>query len=125
MANKALVPAVQKEVVFYEDMITAVLVTINGEDQIYVPLRPICDYLGLSYAGQRERVGRDPVLSENVHQIRISRSVEDGSDQEMVCLALKFLPGWLFGVSVNRVKEELREKIIRYQRESYDVLWEA
>ncbi len=54
MANKALVPAVQKEVVFYEDMITAVLVTINGEDQIYVPLRPICDYLGLSYAGQRE-----------------------------------------------------------------------
>ncbi len=125
MANKALVPAVQKEVVFYEDMITAVLVTVNGEDQIYVPLRPICDYLGLSYAGQRERVGRDPVLSENVHQIRISRSVEEGSDQEMICLALKFLPGWLFGVSVNRIKEELREKIIRYQRESYDVLWEA
>lgn len=125
MANKALVPAVQKEVVFYEDMITAVLVTINGEDQIYVPLRPICDYLGLSYAGQRERVGRDPVLSENVHQIRISRTVEEGSEQDMVCLALKFLPGWLFGVSVNRVKEELREKIIRYQRESYDVLWEA
>lgn len=125
MANKALVPAVQKEVVFYEDMITAVLVKINGEDQIYVPLRPICDYLGLSYAGQRERVGRDPVLSENVHQIRISRSVEGGSDQEMICLALKFLPGWLFGVSVNRIKEELREKIIRYQRESYDVLWEA
>lgn len=125
MANKALVPAVQKEVVFYEDMITAVLVTVNGEDQIYVPLRPICDYLGLSYTGQRDRVRRDPVLSEYMHQIRISRSVEDGSEQEMICLALKFLPGWLFGVSVNRIKEELREKIIRYQRESYDVLWEA
>ena len=43
----------------------------------------------------------------------------------MICLALKFLPGWLFGISTNRIKEELREKIIQYQRESYDVLWEA
>jgi len=125
MTNKALVPAVQKEVVFYEDMITAVLVTINGEEQIYVPLRPVCDYLGLAYTGQRDRVRRDPVLSEHMHQIRISRSVEDGNDQEMICLALKFLPGWLFGISINRVKEELREKITRYQREGYDVLWEA
>lgn len=125
MANKALVPVIQKEVAFYDDVLTAVLVEVNGEEQIYVPLRPICDYLGLSYTGQRDRVRRDPVLSENVHQIRISRSVESGSDQEMVCLALKFLPGWLFGISVSRIKEGLQEKIIRYQREGYDVLWEA
>lgn len=125
MANKALVPVIQKEVAFYDDVLTAVLVEINGEEQIYVPLRPICDYLGLSYTGQRDRIRRDPVLSENVHQIRLSRSVEAGSDQEMVCLALKFLPGWLFGISVNRIKEGLQEKIIRYQREGYDVLWEA
>ena len=88
MANKALVPAIQKEVVFYEDTITAVLVTVSGEEQIYVPLRPICDYLGLSYTGQRDRVRRDPVLSENVHQVRIFRTVEKGSEQDMVCLAL-------------------------------------
>jgi hypothetical protein len=43
----------------------------------------------------------------------------------MICSMLKFLPGWLFGLSVNRIKEELREKTIWYQRESYDVLWEA
>lgn len=125
MTNKTLVPVIQKEVLFYEDVITAVLIEVNGEDQIYVPLRPICDYLGLSYTGQRDRIRRDPVLSESVHLIRISRTVEAGSDQELVCLALKFLPGWLFGISVNRVKEELREKIVRYQREGYDVLWEA
>ncbi len=89
------------------------------------PNLTLSNYLGLSYTGQRDRIRRDPVLSENVHQIRVSRSVEAGSDQEMVCLALKFLPGWLFGISVNRVKEELREKIIRYQREGYDVLWDA
>ncbi|MCA9979401.1 MAG: ORF6C domain-containing protein [Anaerolineales bacterium] len=125
MSKNALVPIVQKDVAFYEDTVTAVLVNLNDEDHVYVPLRPICDYLGLSYTGQRDRIRRDPVLSEHIQQIRITRSVAEGSDQEMVCLALKFLPGWLFGISVSRVKEELRDKIIRYQREGYDVLWEA
>ena len=43
----------------------------------------------------------------------------------MLALPLKFLPGWLFGVQVSRVKPELRDKILRYQRECYDVLWNA
>jgi hypothetical protein len=43
----------------------------------------------------------------------------------MLCLPLKFIPGWLFGINANRVKPELRENIIRYQRECYDVLAEA
>ena len=43
----------------------------------------------------------------------------------MLCLPLKFLPGWLFGINADRVKAELREKIVRDQRECYDVLAEA
>jgi hypothetical protein len=35
------------------------------------------------------------------------------------------LPLWLSGVQASRVKEELREKLIRYQREAAFVLWEA
>ncbi|NHZ71677.1 MAG: hypothetical protein GWP17_01150 [Aquificales bacterium] len=129
MANKALVPTVQKEIVFYEDMITAVLVKVNGEDGIYVPIRPICNYLGLDWSAQYRRVNRDPVLSEVIQGVAITATPSSdgrgGGLQEMSCLPLKFLPGWLFGVNANRVKEDLREKIIRYQRESYDVLWEA
>ena len=129
MANTALVPAVQKEVVFYEDMITAVQVKAEGQEQIYVPIRPICDYLGLDWSAQYRRINRDPVLSGAIQGVAItttpSTDGRGGGLQEMSCLPLKFLPGWLFGVSANRVKEELREKIIRYQRESYDVLWEA
>jgi hypothetical protein len=129
MANKALVPAVQKEVVFYEDMITAVQIKRGEQEQIYVPIRPICDYLGLDWSAQYRRINRDPVLSEAIQGVAItttpSADGRGGGLQEMSCLPLKFLPGWLFGVSANRVKDELREKIIRYQRESYDVLWEA
>jgi hypothetical protein len=35
------------------------------------------------------------------------------------------LPGWLFGISTARVKPELQEKITRYRRECFRVLWEA
>ena len=45
--------------------------------------------------------------------------------REMICLPLKYIPGWLFGINANRVKPEIRERLIIYQRECYDVLSEA
>lgn len=129
MAENTLVPIDQKQVVFYEDIITAVQVNVEQQAQIYVPIRPICEYLGLDWSAQYRRINRDPVLSEAIQGVAITTTPSfegrGGGLQEMSCLPLKFLPGWLFGVSPSRVKEDLREKIIRYQRESYDVLWEA
>ena len=127
---KALVPVEQRSVDFYEDQIIAVIVEGEDERRIYVPMRPIVDYLGLRWSGQYERIQRDPVLAEAVQGVRVTRTPSPdsrggGGPQEMVCLPADMLHGWLFGVSVNRVREELREKIIRYQRECYRVLWEA
>jgi hypothetical protein len=121
----ALIPVKERSVEFYGDTINAVLVETGGQEQVYVPLRPICDYLGLSWAGQRDRIMRDPVLSEASRGVRVTRTPAEGGSQEMIALPLEYLPGWLFGVSVSRVREELREKIIRYQRECFRVLWQA
>ena len=119
MANKALMPVVQKEVVFYEDTIVAVRL---DDGDVYVPIRPICDNLGVTLAGQRERINRDPVLAEMATSVSVTLTQQA---RGMICLPLKFIPGWLFGINANRVKPELRERIIRYQRECYDVLAEA
>jgi len=48
MTEKTLQIVEQKTVIFYEDEITAVVVDEDGRQQVYVPLRPICDYLGLA-----------------------------------------------------------------------------
>lgn len=125
MTESALVPVEQRQVIFYEDKITAVLIEVNGRQEIYVPIRQICDYLGLAFAGQRSRINRDPVLSGSVQIINIGSQSDKGGNPNVLCLPLKYLPGWLFGISASRVKLELQEKILRYQRESYDVLWEA
>lgn len=102
-------------------------VPFNGEIVIaavidgkpYVPMKPICNNLGLDWDGQRQRIKRQPTLNKGAVVITVPSS---GGDQEMLCLPLSMLNGWLFGVDVNRVKEGLRDKLIKYQTECFDVL---
>lgn len=116
----SLVPVEQKEVEFYEDTIMAVRLAKEG---IYIPIKPICDLLGVDWGGQYRRIQRDSVLSEEVRRIDVT-STRRGT-QPMICLPLDFISGFLFGLNPDRVKPELRDRIIRYQRECYKVLSEA
>jgi P22_AR N-terminal domain/ORF6C domain len=119
-----LIPIEERSVDFYGDEITMAVVQLEQHVQLYVPLRPICTYLGLSWSGQRERTARDPVLSQEVRFVRLRRT-NLGGNPEVLCLPLEYLNGWLFGVNATRVKPELRDKVIRYQRECYRILWQA
>jgi P22_AR N-terminal domain len=100
------------------------------------------DYLGLSWSGQYERLNRDKVLNSAVAFVRVVRSLAhetadqgvrvtrtptqkaDGQ-QAVLCLRLRLLPGWLFGINAKWVKVERREKIIHYRRECFQMLWNA
>ena len=125
----ALTPIEQRTVNVQGDELTAVLVDTDDGQRVYVPIRPLCDYLELSWAGQRQRLQRDPVMTEVLRSIRITqpRGGEQGGTitTEMLCLPLKLINGWLFGINASRVKGELREKVIQYQRDCYDILAQA
>ena len=118
--EKALVPVEQKIVEFYGDTLVAVRTSLQG---IYVPVKPICELLGVDWNGQRRRINRDPVLSEEVQGVDVT-SIPGGT-QTMLCLPLDYISGFLFGLNPTRTKPELQERIIRYQRECYKVLAEA
>lgn len=49
---------------------------------------------------------------------------EDGKRRNMVCLPLRKLAGWLQTISPNKVRPEIRDKVIQYQNECDDVLYE-
>lgn len=121
--DNALVPVEQKAIFFYDDEITAVRTQDGG---VFIPIRPIVERLGLSWSGQRERINRDAVLSESAATVRVTRS-EGGRQiaRELLCLPLDYLNGFLFGISAERVKDEYRDDVIRYQRECYRALSEA
>lgn len=120
--SNALIPTSQKTIIFYEDEITAVV--IEGDERVvYVPLRPLCEYLGLNWSAQTRRINRDPVLDQVVATVAVT-ATEGTRDvkREMLTLPLDYLNGWLFGINASRVKEEIRDKVIRYQLECYKVL---
>lgn len=117
VATETLVPRAERVVTFYGDAIPVALVG----DIPYVTLRVFADYLGLNWAAQYQRTERDEVLAAEVRLVLMTGA--DGRQREMIGLPLEYLPGWLFGVSPNRVRPELREKVIRYRRYCFQVLW--
>jgi hypothetical protein len=120
-----LVPTEERTLIFYGDDLVAFEVAHGEQSKVYVPLKVISDHLGLSWSGQFERVKRDLVLSEAVQGVRVTRTAGEGGNQTMMALPIEYLNGWLFGVNANRLKAELREKVIRYQKECYLALFEA
>jgi len=93
-------------------------------------MRPLVDALGLQWTGAHQRIDRDPVLSEVAMSVRVTHTdIEPGSRRPktsyMLALPLDYINGFLFGIQSSRVKPELREAVIRYQRECYRVLADA
>lgn len=94
----------------------------SGRETIsVVAIHTFTDYLGLDWSSQRQRIERDEVLATEVR--RILMTSVDGKQHEMLALPLEFLPGFLFGVQPGRVRPELRDKLMRYRRSCFQVLW--
>lgn len=103
-------------VTFYED--TVVLVGQN--DEPFVAMKPIVVNMGLDWKSQHSK------LAERFSSVmvEITTTGGDGKQYEMSCLPLRKLAAWLYSISPNKVKPELRDKIIRYQEECDDALWD-
>ena len=98
------------------------IIAIEHEGKHFVALRPIVENIGLDWAAQYSRIKRHPVMSATVVMMTTQMPGDD-QRREVFCLPLSMLNGWLFGVDVNRVREEIRPKLIRYQTECFDVLY--
>ena len=122
--EQALEPIEQKTVGFYGDEIIAVRAR---DGSVYVPVRPICDLLGVSWSSQQNRINRDEVLSEVATSISVFVTNTQGQEQyrNMLCLPLDYISGFLFGLNASRVREDVKDKILRYKKECYQVLAEA
>ena len=99
----------------------SILIIEDLSKEKLVPIRPICDALGVDFEGQRQRISRDEILSPTAFMTKAVGA--DGKDREMVCLPIKFVFGWLFTIDTSRVNEEARESVINYKLKCYDVLY--
>lgn len=98
-----------------------ILVVENG--QKLVPIKPICDALGIDAKAQRSKIQEDEILGSTGV---LSTSVGgDGKEREMFCIPFKYVFGWLFSINPANVKDEARDAVIRYKESCYDALFQS
>ena len=95
--------------------------TVLHNGKPHVGMKALCEQMGLDWEGQRQRVSRDETLNSTACVIKVVAT--DGKSREMVCLPLDMINGWLFGIDASRVKEDIRARVLAYQRECYVVLY--
>ena len=95
---------------------------VQEDSNIFVPIRPICDALGVTFSRQRKKIMEDPILGPVV-ALRATTG-GDGKHYEMVNLPLEYVFGWLFTISPDNVaSDEAADAVIRYKRECYHALF--
>lgn len=96
-----------------------IVVIENGEK--YVPIRPICQALGIDFSVQLKKLKDHPIFKSVV--VMNTTTGSDKKQYEMATIAFRFVFGWLGQIDSRKVKEEARETLIRYQLECYNALY--
>ncbi|RXJ71764.1 hypothetical protein CS022_19535 [Veronia nyctiphanis] len=109
-------------------MTTAITVPFNGaelyvvehQNQPYTPMKAIVEGMGLTWEPQLRK------LNANADRWGMIKMIipTNGASQDAVCMPLRKLFGWLQTISPNKVRKEIRERILRFQNECDDVLWQ-
>lgn len=97
------------------------LFVIDFNGQPYTPMKPIIDGMGMDWASQFTKLKQR--FKTSVVKITM-RLPDDSQRRDVICLALRKLNGWLQTVSPNKVRPEIRDRVIQYQEECDDVLYE-
>ncbi|MCW7555517.1 phage antirepressor N-terminal domain-containing protein [Endozoicomonas gorgoniicola] len=102
------------------------LITLSVNDQRYVALKPIVLALGMSWGSQRNKLSSERCIDNDTpsrYSIISTPCQTSSGIQEMLCIPLRKLNGWLFSINPNKVRKDLRAKVICYQDECFEVLY--
>lgn len=94
------------------------IITAMAAGVAYVAMKPIVENLGMSWSTQMRKLLNQKDKYGYAHMNIPSK----GGIQEMLCLPLKKLNGWLFSINPEKVRADIRDKLIQYQEECFTVL---
>ncbi|MEF4119939.1 phage antirepressor N-terminal domain-containing protein [Escherichia coli] len=99
----------------------AELYVVNHNGEPYTPMKPVVEGMGLDWKTQFRK------LQQRFKSCMVEMTIQLPGDTQrrlVICLALRKLAGWLQTISPNKVRPEIRDKVIQYQEECDDVLYE-
>lgn len=88
-----------------------------------VPIKPICEALGIDESSQRKKIYEDDFFSSVA--VLSTATGSDKKEYEMLCLPLPYIFSWLATVNPKNVKEEAKEAVKLYRLKCSQVIYEA
>ena len=117
--DTALIPIEQRQVVIEGEEVLAAWV---GADDIYLPVRPLCEALGIFARSQLARIRRNEVLGKRLRLLRLETA---GGPQTVQALHLEAVPLWLATIDPSRVSDEARPRLLVYLEWVRAKVWQA
>ena len=94
------------------------IMAAEHEGRPFVPLRPMCEALGIDVDGQRRKLDQAEWARTELISVRDSA----GRMQPAVALDADHVPMWLATIQTSRVSEQARKILVAYQREAATAL---
>ncbi|KAA6342267.1 hypothetical protein EZS27_009997, partial [termite gut metagenome] len=79
------------------------MIASNNPDEL-IPIRPICETLGLDYSSHMQIIKENE--DWNSVAVLSTTTESDGTEYETLCLPLEFVSGWLFTINPIDVEPE-------------------
>ncbi|WP_395491076.1 phage antirepressor N-terminal domain-containing protein [Cedecea davisae] len=95
------------------------IITAMAAGVAYVAMKPIVENLGMSWSTQVRKLESSKDKFNCVHMNMVAT---DSKFRDVICLPLKKLNGWLFSINPEKVRADIRDKLIQYQEECFTVL---
>lgn len=109
-------------------METRVITRINGVGILasnvsegLIPIKPICEALGIDYSTQLKKIKEDEDWSSVMGLSPATGA--DGKIYEMCCISKKYILAWLLSINPANVKPEARQAVREYRNLCYDILY--
>lgn len=109
-------------------METRVITRINGVGILasnvsegLIPIKPICEALGIDYSTQLKKIKEDEDWSSVMGLSPTTGA--DGKIYEMCCISKKYILAWLLSINPANVKPEARQVVREYRNLCYDILY--
>lgn len=97
------------------------IITAMAAGVAYVAMKPIVDNLGMSWGTQQQKLMKS---MDKFNCIHMNMVAADKKLREVLCIPLRKLNGWLFSINPEKVRPDIRDKLIQYQEECFSVLHE-
>ena len=87
------------------------------EETQSIVVKDICEAIGIGYISQYEKI-----VADESYESKLIKVQTKGGLQEVFTIPLSKLNGWLFSINPNKVKPEVKQKLIEYKKECFNVL---